>query len=137
MNLQFDLVYLSGGDRSFGERYGDATIDTITRAGYATECPNVGRLLRNLKFSLRGESEIMMAMRNRREQPEVRRGGMAPGKSVDGRRLVRGCARHRRSAGLHDARGRTCPARNGPASKAGSSPTRFRWAMRSPSLSIS
>ena len=69
MNIRFDIKYLSGGD--VGPTFGDATIYTVTRKGYGTECPNVGRLLANLKFSLRGESEMMDAILDRHEQPDI------------------------------------------------------------------
>jgi glycine betaine/proline transport system substrate-binding protein len=69
MNIRFDINYLSGGD--VGPTFGDATIYTVTRKGYSTECPNVGRLLVNLKFSLRGESEMMAAILDRHEQPDI------------------------------------------------------------------
>ncbi|WP_210186770.1 choline ABC transporter substrate-binding protein [Cohaesibacter marisflavi] len=59
MNSSFKLTYLSGGDDYFGENYGGATVYTNTRAGYVKECPNVGKLLNNLEFSLKMENEIM------------------------------------------------------------------------------
>jgi len=71
MNLRFDIDYLSGGDSTFGPDFGGATVNTLSRAGYAAICPNVGRLLRNLRFSVRGESEMMSAMLDRHEQPDV------------------------------------------------------------------
>ena len=71
MNLRFDIDYLSGGDSTFGPDFGGATVNTLTRAGLAAQCPNLGRLLRNLKFSVRGESEMMSAMLDRHEQPDV------------------------------------------------------------------
>ncbi len=71
MNMRFDLKYLTGGDQVFGPNFGGATIYTVTRKGYASECPNVGRLLNNLKFTLRGESEMMAAILDRHEQPNV------------------------------------------------------------------
>ncbi len=71
MNMRFDLKYLDGGDEVFGPNFGGATIYTVTRKGYSAECPNVGRLLTNLKFTLRGESEMMAAILDRHEQPEV------------------------------------------------------------------
>ncbi len=37
---------------------------TNTRAGYVAECPNVGKLLTNLSFSLAMENEIMGAILN-------------------------------------------------------------------------
>jgi glycine betaine/proline transport system substrate-binding protein len=71
MNMRFDLKYLEGGDEVFGPNYGGATIYTVTRRGYSAECPNMGRLLDNLKFTLRGESEMMAAILDRHEQPDI------------------------------------------------------------------
>lgn len=71
MNMRFDLKYLSGGDEVFGPNYGGATIYTVTRRGYSAECPNIGRLLTNLKFTLRGESEMMAAILDRHEAPDI------------------------------------------------------------------
>ncbi len=71
MNMRFDIKYLTGGDAVFGPNFGGATIYTVTRKGYSSECPNIGRLLTNLKFTLRGESEMMAAMLDRHEQPEI------------------------------------------------------------------
>ena len=71
MNMRFDLKYLTGGDEFFGPNYGGATIYTVTRKGYSAECPNMGRLLANLKFTLRGENEMMDAILNRHEIPEA------------------------------------------------------------------
>jgi len=62
MNANFDMTYLSGGDDWFGPDYGGATVYTNTRAGYVDECPNVGAFLKNLKFSLAMENEIMGAI---------------------------------------------------------------------------
>lgn len=56
MNAKFSLKYLPGGEDFFG---GEGVVDTVTRKGYAAECPNVGKLLANLKFSLPMENEIM------------------------------------------------------------------------------
>jgi len=71
MNMRFDLKYLNGGDDVFGPNFGGATIYTVTRKGYGAECPNVGHLLANLKFTLRGESEMMAAILDRHEQPDI------------------------------------------------------------------
>jgi glycine betaine/proline transport system substrate-binding protein len=59
MNTNFKLKYLTGGDDVFGPNFGGATVYTNTRAGYATECANVGQFLKNLKFTLGQESEVM------------------------------------------------------------------------------
>lgn len=71
MNAKFKLTYLTGGDEIFGADFGGATIYTNTRAGYVDECPNVGRLLRNLKFSLPMENEIMGAILDEGMEPEA------------------------------------------------------------------
>ncbi len=62
MNANYDLTYLTGGDDYFGPDLGGATVYTNTRAGYVDECPNVGKLLENLAFSLEMENEIMGAI---------------------------------------------------------------------------
>ncbi len=71
MNTRFDMRYLTGGDASFGPDFGGATVFTNIRAGYLRECPNVGRLLKNLRFSLRGESELMAGILDRKLAPEA------------------------------------------------------------------
>jgi choline ABC transporter permease protein len=71
MNLRFQIEYLAGGDRVFGPDFGGATINTVSRAGLSAECPNLGRLLHNLKFTVRGESALMEAMIDRHEAPEL------------------------------------------------------------------
>ena len=73
MNTRFEMRYLTGGDSSFGPNYGGATIFTNTRAGYSQECPNVGRLLKNLKFSLRGENELMSGILDQKLHRKRRR----------------------------------------------------------------
>ena len=70
MNANFDLAYLSGGDEVFGPNYGGATVHTNVRAGYLEECPNVGQLLKNLKFTLEMENQIMGAILDESESPE-------------------------------------------------------------------
>ncbi len=62
MNANFEMAYLEGGDDIFGPNYGGATVYTNVRAGYTKECPNVGKLLENLEFSLPMENEIMGAI---------------------------------------------------------------------------
>jgi glycine betaine/proline transport system substrate-binding protein len=56
---EMDITYLEGmGDSGFGA----ATVHTNVRAGYASECPNVGKFLTNLKFNLSMENQIMDAI---------------------------------------------------------------------------
>jgi len=71
MNTRFELRYLTGGDSTFGPNYGGATVFTNVRAGYLKECPNVARLIRNLKFTLPAESAIMGAILDRHLAPEA------------------------------------------------------------------
>jgi glycine betaine/proline transport system substrate-binding protein len=70
MNANFDLTYLEGGDDFFGPNLGGATVYTNTRAGYVEECPNVGKLLQNMEFTLAMENEIMGAILDDGEDPE-------------------------------------------------------------------
>jgi glycine betaine/proline transport system substrate-binding protein len=59
MNTKFKMTYLAGGDDVFGPDFGGATVYTNTRAGYSQECPNVGKFLQNLAFTLDMENQIM------------------------------------------------------------------------------
>jgi glycine betaine/proline transport system substrate-binding protein len=71
MNANIDMKYLEGGDDVFGPNYGGATVLTNVRAGYTTECPNMGALLKNLVFSLPMENEIMGAILNDNAEPKA------------------------------------------------------------------
>lgn len=69
MNANFKMTYLSGGDEVFGPNFGEATVATNTRQGYVAECPNTGKLLQNLEFSLQMENEIMKAISDDQMEP--------------------------------------------------------------------
>ncbi len=69
MNANFELTYLAGGDDWFGPDFGGAEVFTNTRAGYTGECPNVGKLLENLEFTLAMENEIMGAILDQGADP--------------------------------------------------------------------
>ncbi|MEO0547905.1 MAG: choline ABC transporter substrate-binding protein [Pseudomonadota bacterium] len=71
MNANFEMSYLEGGDDFFGPNLGGATVYTNVRKGYVAECSNVGALLKNLEFSLAMENEIMGAILNDKQEPEV------------------------------------------------------------------
>lgn len=71
MNAKFKMTYLTGGDDFFGPNLGGATVYTNTRAGYVAECPNTGKLLTNLAFTLPMENEIMGAILNDGADPEA------------------------------------------------------------------
>lgn len=62
MNANFDMAYLSGGDNIFGPNFGGATVYTNVRKGYTQSCPNLGKFLKNLQFTLAMENEIMSAI---------------------------------------------------------------------------
>ncbi|MNF42847.1 Glycine betaine/carnitine transport binding protein GbuC precursor [compost metagenome] len=64
MNNQLKMHYLEGGDDWFGPNYGGATVYTNVRKGLTQECPNLGQLLKNLKFSLAMENHLMEAILN-------------------------------------------------------------------------
>lgn len=68
MNSKFELAYLEGGDDVFGPNLGGATIYTNVRAGYLTECPNVGKLISNLKFTLPMENQVMGAILDEKKE---------------------------------------------------------------------
>lgn len=69
MNLKYQLTYLSGGEAEYGPNFGGATVRTIARPGYAKECPNVAKLLENLKFDLDYENIGMNAIITDGEEP--------------------------------------------------------------------
>ncbi len=71
MNANIEMAYLDGGDDIFGPNYGGATVHTNVRAGFADECPNLGKLFTNMVFSLKMENEIMGAILNDGEDPEA------------------------------------------------------------------
>ncbi|MEL6279202.1 MAG: choline ABC transporter substrate-binding protein [Pseudomonadota bacterium] len=70
MNANIEMAYLTGGDDYFGPNLGGATVFTNTRAGYVSECENVGALLKNLQFSLAMENEVMGAILDDGEDPQ-------------------------------------------------------------------
>lgn len=71
MNANYELAYLDGGDDFFGPDLGGATVYTNVRHGYADECPNIGRFLSNLTFTLEIENEVMALILDEGQEPEV------------------------------------------------------------------
>lgn len=69
MNSRFKIAYLSGGDAFFGPDYGGATVGTNVRKGYVRQCPNIGRLLQNLEFTVDMENEIMGKILDEGQEP--------------------------------------------------------------------
>lgn len=70
MNSNFELAYLEGGDEFFGPNLGGASVYTNTRQGYVEKCPNVGRLLSNMTFTLEMENEVMGAILDGGKKPQ-------------------------------------------------------------------
>ena len=71
MNNNFDMTYLTGGDDYFGPDFGAAVVYSNIRAGYIQECPNVGKFLSNLSFSVDMENVLMAAILDDGAKPEV------------------------------------------------------------------
>ena len=69
MNQNLEMTYLTGGDEWFGPNLGGATVYTNVRKGFLEECPNVGKLLQNLVFSLDMENAIMGSILDDGEDP--------------------------------------------------------------------
>lgn len=69
MNINYKLTYLSGGDEEFGPNFGGATVRTISRKGYAAECPNAAKFFANLVFDVDYESAGMNRIMGDGESP--------------------------------------------------------------------
>ena len=59
MNNNFEMTYLTGGDDTFGPDFGAASVYSNVRQGYLQECPNVGKFIQNLSFSVEMENMLM------------------------------------------------------------------------------
>lgn len=70
MNANYEMAYLEGGDDYFGPNFGGAEVYTNVRQGFVGECPNLGKLLTNQKFTLALENEIMGAILDEGEDPK-------------------------------------------------------------------
>ena len=67
MNANFDIEYLEGGEEFFG---GEGSVYTVTRQGFVEECPNVGKLLQQMDFTLDMENTIMGLILDEGMDPE-------------------------------------------------------------------
>ncbi|MDF1871592.1 choline ABC transporter substrate-binding protein [Vannielia sp.] len=67
MNANFSLKYLPGGEEFFG---GEGVVHTVTRKGYAAECPNLGKLFSQMDFTLEMENAIMGEILDEGTDPE-------------------------------------------------------------------
>lgn len=65
MNFLMKLTYLSGGDKQFGPNYGGSKVFTAVANDFPQRCPNAGKLVSNLKFTLAMENHIMEPIMNK------------------------------------------------------------------------
>jgi glycine betaine/proline transport system substrate-binding protein len=71
MNANFSMKYLTGGDDLFGPNFGGATVFTNVRKGYLGECPNVGKFVKQLKFTLEMENRMMGDILDKGQDPKA------------------------------------------------------------------
>ncbi|MCP4187030.1 MAG: glycine/betaine ABC transporter substrate-binding protein, partial [Gammaproteobacteria bacterium] len=57
-------------DNFFGPNFGGADVYTNTRKSFSSDCPNLGKLLTNLTFTLAMENEIMGAILDDGQEPD-------------------------------------------------------------------
>jgi len=69
MNTALDFEYLGGADRYFGANFGSSTVYTVANASLRRRCPNVGRLLENLAFTVAMENALMDQVLNQNINP--------------------------------------------------------------------
>ena len=77
MNVQQDIVYLSGGDDFFGPNYGEAKVYTVTSNELATRCPNVNKLITNIEFNVGMENEVMLPIMDKVNPNEAAKAWLA------------------------------------------------------------
>ena len=71
MNANFKIQYMTGGDALFGPNFGGATVYTTVRQGFMKECPNLGKMLTNYKFTMDMENSIMGDIMNKGADPKA------------------------------------------------------------------
>ncbi|WP_034410493.1 choline ABC transporter substrate-binding protein [Derxia gummosa] len=71
MNVQHKMVYLTGGDDSFGPNYGEAKVFTVLPADYATRCPNVAKLVTQMHFTTDMENRLMAPIMDKKDPVKV------------------------------------------------------------------
>ena len=71
MNINMKIAYLTGSEDVFGPHEGAATVSVVTAPDYATRCPNMNKLLSNLKFTAAQESQMMVQIMDRKAPNDV------------------------------------------------------------------
>lgn len=56
MNVNYKMTYLGGGDEVMGPNFGGSTVHTLSRPGYAAECPNAAKFLSQVRYTLTYEN---------------------------------------------------------------------------------
>lgn len=70
VNTRFPIVYLQGGEAYFGPEGGAATVSTVARKGFREQCPNLGRLLGQVVFSVALENDMLGLILERKVEAE-------------------------------------------------------------------
>ena len=70
MGFLYKMKYLDGGDEWFGKGGGLTSIKTLVRAGFQADCPNVYKYLKNVKFTLPMENEVMFKIGQEKKKPK-------------------------------------------------------------------
>ncbi|XCE61972.1 ABC transporter substrate-binding protein [Candidatus Liberibacter asiaticus] len=65
INSDLNIHYLPGGEEISG--FGEASVYTVVRSDYLDKCPNISRLLKNIKFSVALENEMMKLILNNKQ----------------------------------------------------------------------
>lgn len=69
MNTRFKIAYLAGGENGWGPNQGASSVYTSTRKDYVRQCPNVGRFLANLHFTIAMENELSSQVLDEKVNP--------------------------------------------------------------------
>lgn len=65
MTINFDMKFLAGGADYWGPNKGSSTVWTITRTGYAWQCPNIGQFLVNYNVTSAEQSTMSAKVINK------------------------------------------------------------------------
>jgi glycine betaine/proline transport system substrate-binding protein len=71
MNVDFDIAYLDGDQQYFGANFGASTVETLVRKNFTQQCPQAAKLLKNLRFTLSMENELMADIQNNDVDPKT------------------------------------------------------------------
>ncbi|MDI9313891.1 MAG: glycine betaine ABC transporter substrate-binding protein [Hydrotalea sp.] len=71
MGFLYKMKYLDGGDEWFGKGGGLTNIKTVVRSGLKADCPNFYKYLKNVKFTLPMENEVMFKIGKEKKDPKT------------------------------------------------------------------